>query len=445
MSFSIPVIADGSTITVDSTETQQKRGEPDSFGSNFSSLELRSMLNEKVLQGDWLVDLKVVSSPPRLIPKWQANVERQSQLVRFALSEEQFGRASVANTDKGYRLLMHERYQSTAGSTRIAAIWVEQDIQRTRFAGAVRFQQSINKLQSVSPSVNVSVTAYKRKKLVFSRAFEQLAECEECVGLSAAMPFPLGRVSQGVAGVLAARLEYKQMSHSGVPFNLSLDWRTRDLMPLMPAHHTHRPIDLLSHTSCIRPQLIKRKASLEQKRASARSMLERQWNAPLISGCAPGHLQKSSATGFLYLSAFLESATGRSVEELVFEELSAVYNIPSLSAERYGSENILGLGLQSSAPDLALLLARVLNGNIMSARFRDRRFLNQGRGNGRYSFGWRMTSNRVAELSDDFDGYAARVVVDYRSGNILVMLLSGGVEPASLNSLQAELLALLAS
>lgn len=410
---------------------------------------LRAQINKAVMEGRWLVDVELLQSEnvspntSAFLPIWQNNTAKRAQLVRLALTEQQFANAVTLNQERGYRLLTHKPYQTQMKSQRILAIWVEHDTNLSRFSSTLAIESRIKRFLSETADVDLSITAYKQETQVFTRAYSSLNDCLDCDRLSASSPFDLGEVSQAIAGILAAKLEYRQRDHAGIPFNLSLNWPTRELLLLLPPHHSHRAVDLLSHTSCIPSEWNSASLMSVSNRVTASYYIEQTWHKPLIPGCAPGLLERRSASAFLYLAAFIEAATGRSSSELVREELAQPFRLFSLAVTEASSPNVLGTGLVASSADIAALLAGVLKGEVLPHRVTQRRLWHRQSVHNNYSFGWQVKGRGqvIAEHSDEHK--KAVVLVDRRSKNILVILLRGTVASELFNKFRSDLLDML--
>ncbi len=376
-----------------------------------------------------LVQLETQGQPesPKFLAAWQDNTHHRNQIIRLRLHRDELRVEQLRNRDKGFRLLASTEYGDFT-----AAVWVEHDAGRSRFAQALNFSAQLEQFSRRLPGA-LAVGALQDGDVVFSRGYGERTGTREPI--HAKTVFPLLDASQAVAGVLALRLEQQQVTTAGVPFNVSLNWNTRDLLPSMPARHTHRPLDLLAHTACLRePNRGHQHSKLGEGLFGTARYL---WDQPLRPACVPGVLSFYTPEGFVLLGAFLEAGLGKPVGDILRQELSEPFNLPGLTAMP-DAVNPLGLDLQASVDDLSRMLALIFNGELLG-RARWRRLWNPANEHNDYVHGWRVQGALRAQQADTPSG-SVRLLVHPTKRNALLVLSQQSAKPAELDALAMELL-----
>lgn len=380
--------------------------------------------NQRVLDGYLLAALQPVEhgEQTRFVPEWKKNDEHFSQRVRFGLSPVAFTSAKRRYQHQGYRLTWSHTYR-IASTDKIAAIWTEHESAKVQFRNRVGFEQAIANYQKTIPA-GIAVVAAQRGKLVFSRGFGDY----EGRAVYADTVFPSLAASQAIAGVLAARLEQEKYTVAGVPINLSLDWSITDLLPMMPPQARFSARHVMAHSACIDNAYIEQNDLGSSETSDSRALtatysLARQvWERAPVAGCVPGYLQFYSQPGYLLLGAFLEAATGQTVEQLLKKEISERFGLASMRPSTLGGGNVLGLGIQSNALDLAKLANGVFNGSILSLRTSRSRLWNKVSEHSEFGLGWRLSGGRYAEARDDTAASSVRIWIDQRDRAVIIIL-----------------------
>ncbi|MEM8499108.1 MAG: serine hydrolase [Pseudomonadota bacterium] len=380
--------------------------------------------NQRVLDGFFLTKLQLVKQgeQTRFVPAWEKNAGHLGQRVRFDLLPEPFATAKRRYHHQGYRLTWSQEY-GVAANKRFAAIWTEHDSEKVQFRNKVGFGQAIAGYRNAIPE-GIAVVAIRRAKVVFSRGFGEYQGSEVYPDTL----FPSLSASQAIAGVLAARLEQQKHTAAGVPINLSLDWAIADLLPMMPPRASFSARHLMAHSACVNNSFIDEADLVQGKSGDNRSdtvtySLARQvWARPPVAGCVPGYLQFYSQPGYLLLAAFLEAATGQTIEQLLQKEIAERFALNSIQASTDGDGNVLGLGIQSNALDLAGLVNGIFNGSILSLSTSRARLWSQVSRHSEFGLGWRLDGRRYAEARDDTAESSVRIWVDRRDRDAIIIL-----------------------
>lgn len=380
--------------------------------------------NQRVVDGFLLSSLQLVKQgeQARFVPVWKENAKHLGQRVRLELLPEAFAEAKRRYHHQGYRLTWSKEYR-IASINRVAAIWTEHESEKVQFRHRVGFEQAIARYRKTIPA-GIAVVATQGGKVVFSRGFGEYQGSD----VYPDTVFPSLAASQAIAGVLAARLEQQKHTAAGVPINLSLDWAIADLLPMMPPQASYSARQLMAHSACIDNSFIdqvnsERSKSNDSLSATVTYSLARQiWARPLLAGCVPGYLQFYSQPGYLLLGAFLEAATGQTIEQLLQSEISERFGLNSIQASTIAGGNVLGLGIQSTALDLAGLNNGIFNGSILSLRTSRSRLWNRVNSHSEFGLGWRLDGRRYAEARDDTAASSVRLWIDQRDRDSIVIL-----------------------
>lgn len=376
--------------------------------------------NQRVLDGFLLATLELVErgEQVRFVPVWEKNPKHLGQRVRLDLLPEAFANAKRRYHHQGYRLTWSLEY-SSASSKKIAAIWTEHESVKVQFRNRVAFEQAIARYRKAVPE-GIAVVATQRGKVVFSRGFGEYQGTD----VYPDTVFPSLAASQAIAGVLAARLEQQKHTAAGVPINLSLDWAIADLLPMMPSRASFSARHVLAHSACIDNGFIEQEGkSGDSTSASVTYSLARQvWARQPVAACVPGYLQFYSQPGYLLLAAFLEAATGHTVEDLLQKEISERFSLNSIQVSTDGGGNVLGLGIQSNALDLAGLTNGIFDGSILSLRTSRSRLWSKVSKHSEFGMGWRLGGRRYAQARDDTAASSVRIWVDQRDRDAIIIL-----------------------
>lgn len=192
--------------------------------------------------------------------------------------------------------------------------------------------------------------------------------------------YRIASVSKAVAGVIALDLEEQG--------GINLNRLTRDYVPTLPAHHTHRVWHTIANRSGF-GHYDELPEPPSAKYIDALTPLKFFWNAPLMN--PPGKGVFYSTHGYTALGAAIESATGQPLKTYIANNFTEVYGLPTLRAEsrhiynedrsaiykwdtNYNKEvtadildwKIFGGGFESSAVDLARFGMKLIDGDILT-------------------------------------------------------------------------------
>ncbi len=338
--------------------------------------------------------------------------------VRSDRTEQEFANFNYQYADEGLRLVDFERY-STEEGVRFAGIWAENNdrydyVQKGNLNTAVTSYLNTNNLPGISVAIiRDGSTIYRR-----GFGFADVANGKAAHGKTV---YNAASVSKVIGGTLAAKLEGEGVLRDGTTFDLDLSNTTATYINNLPAAHTHTVDQLLSHLGCM-PHYGTNPAIPNQTThySTATAAMQSIWNTSLIVGCTPNAQWNYSTHGFTLVGAVLESVTGKTINELINEELLEPYNLGSmrvmyetstlpanqLRAVPYAlrdpvhsspsvsdfvdppsantnpnvptsysdsSWKVLGGGIETNAIDLARFGWKVLDGEIVSADVRDNR------------------------------------------------------------------------
>ncbi|MCB0121558.1 MAG: serine hydrolase, partial [Caldilineaceae bacterium] len=286
--------------------------------------------------------------------------------------------------DLGYRLVDFEVYDTNNGE-RYAGVW-RQNSDRPDWA----LRSQVDTLaQNHLDSFNVpglSVAIAKDGDIQYMRGFG-FQDVDAGVWYSARTLNRLASVAKTVGAVLTLRLW-----QTGVIDDL--DDASGDLLNSLPAHHTHTVRQLLSNRAGI-GHYGQYNVPVQQYN-TALAAAQTFWNTDSNPNVAGTQLFYTPGTDCVYsthahtiLGAVLEAQTGKNINALVEDELSAPFGLPTLQSESrndgddnrtqvYDQNNneatadniswkILGGGLESSAYDLLRFGMKTIDGTILNA------------------------------------------------------------------------------
>lgn len=352
---------------------------------------------------------------------WVKNTNDQGWAARRDLTANGFANWWKTYKDEGYRLVDFEAYP-TAEGTRYAGVW-RQNGDRLSWSGKKAADQAIAAYRDANKVPGVSVVIARNGQILYSRGFGYADIANQEVAHAGTI-YRLASVSKPVTALLTMRL---------VDLNqISLNQPTRNYVPSLPDHHTHRVEQLLRHQSGIRHYRGSDRPNCEVPNNSA-------WNdssdtqyptatqaATLFSSdplmFSPGSKNCYSTHAYTVLGAALEGAGNMPFPALLNRELTQRLELPTLQPEfrhqpvperaniyrlANGSsvpsnrDNLSwkypGGGLEASAMDMTRLGMKVFDGSVISSQSRNTlwsgsTFSHSGGQNGATSF-WRLYFN----------------------------------------------------
>ncbi|VFM96572.1 MAG: CubicO group peptidase, beta-lactamase class C family [Candidatus Kentron sp. G] len=329
----------------------------------------------------------------------------------------------------------------------------------------------------------ISVAIIRDGQSIYRKGFGW-ADIEEKKPARAETVYSIGSVSKSIGATLALKLEDEGRLRNGTAFTLNLDQSTSSYLTdiratngqgavSLPAFHTHTVRQLLSHTGCVAGSsgsTIPGIANQTTHYASAIDAVQSIWDTGLVTKmsnaglpegqsndgpCIQGKTWSYSTPGFVFIAAVLESATGRTFNQLLRDELSVPYGLsgmrvqyalPTLPpnddrASPYDKDNnkisyrdnswtVPGSGIEIHAVDLARFGWKVLDGEILNPDVRDNRLWRRVDAidpNPGYALGWGVTtdtdSRRIAEHPGMETGGRALLRV-YRDDALVIAILA---------------------
>jgi CubicO group peptidase (beta-lactamase class C family) len=299
--------------------------------------------------------------------------------------------------------------------------------------------------------------------MVYSKGFGKANEAGgEVTGKST---YLLASISKLMGGTLAAKFESEGKLSDGTPVALDLSRRTRDYINIPADGHTHTVEQIAAHLGCVPHYGVS-----SQPRghfSTAAGAAEVLQGDPTLEGCTIGQHYNYSTHAFTYVGAVLEKVTGRSIAQLVEEEIADQYKLPSikvmyreetlrpnpLRVDAYDSsgkpgeyeENswkVLGGGIEANPEDIVWFTHLIDSGKLVSPEVRDNRLwsLVAPESESPYGISWRLgtiNGTPVVEHSGSAPGAKTYVRIYRPAGKRLIICAMtnssrNGNQPASL-------------
>lgn len=343
---------------------------------NMDSQKYGQRFNEMSERGFMLVDMEAYKTPngTRYAAIWYKNIRNIPWAQLRNLTRERYQQEVDSRAAAGYRMVDYERYKS-GSRTLYAAIWhkdggpsqiIRTNRSKLGYANNFRefrddgyrpidFERDGNRYGAIWVKGTTRLADYSHRKSIDTRLKAYL-DTNSIPGLSAAIYhngqlvyrggvgkadgdkiahgetiYPLASISKVIGGTLLGLLEDRGRRQNGQAVNINGADLTRSHLPAMPIVHSHTLAQLASHTACIShydtsPGISNQTTHYSTQQAAAASI----WNRPLLNGCSIGSARSYSTHAFTFLGAALEAATGRTVPQLVREELARPFDLPSL-------------------------------------------------------------------------------------------------------------------
>lgn len=325
--------------------------------------------------------------------------------------------------DDGYRLANFSSANTDSG-TRYGGIWIENS-DRLHYEHATDITADIETHRATFNTNGISVAVIHQGDMVYRQGFGH-ADTEAGKTAHSRTVYSAASISKVFGATLAAKLEAEGQLRDGTAVNLDLSLPTDHYLgsvtdPIsgefygsIPSHHTHTLEQLLAHIGCVphykddnnpdSPYVNNRTAHYETQSMAVSSVHGADvhekdlWDIALLPGCTIGSTRDYSTAAFTFVGAALEQATGRSLNQLLEEELFKPYGLTdtrvqfeqstlpgnyeravpysnSGAASSYADNSwkTIGGGLESSAHDLARFGWMVLDGQIVNDDVRDNR------------------------------------------------------------------------
>jgi len=416
-------------------------------------------VDSRSAQGMRVVDFESykTSSGQRYAAIWEPSQGLASQ-TRTDRTEKEFANLWRQYRDEGYRLADFERYD-TASGPRYAGVWVENET-RLRYSRKGQLDGIIESYRRANNLPGISVAIIQDGQMLYRRGFGW-ADVEDEEVAHGETVYLAASVSKTVGGTLAALLEDEGRLRNGKRFNLDLDQPTSTYLTNMPAFHTHTVEQLLAHLGCVAHYPGNTTPGISNQTrhyTTAMAAVQSIWKTGLVTqtsggnSCTVGTTGSYSTPGFTFVAAVLESATGRTINQLVQDELltpqglsgmRVQYASAALPADHdratpYDEDNdemgytnnswkVLGGGIETHPVDLARFGWKVLNGDIVSANTRDNRLWAPVIPARSYGLGWDLSTDgnrrRTAEHGGSWAG-AAAFLRAYRDDGLVIAIMS---------------------
>ncbi|WP_086765427.1 serine hydrolase [Nostoc sp. 106C] len=331
---------------------------------------------------------------------WQTRTDR---------TEKEFANLWRQYRDEGYRIVDFERY-STPNGTRYGGIWVEND-SRFRYNRKGNIDSIIETYRKANNLPGISVAIIQNGQMIYRRGFG-FADVNDNKVAHGETIYNAASVSKVIGGTLAAKLENERRLRNGATFNLDLTRPTSTYLTnitnangsgtvSLPSFHKHTVEQLLSHLSCVAHYPGNTTPGISNQTThytTAIAAVQKIWNTGLVTktanggSCTIGTTWSYSTPAFTFVAAVLESATGRTIDQLLQDEIFTPYGLSSMRvqyassslpsdydrASPYDDDNkevsytdsswkVLGGGIETDAVDLARFGWKVLNGEILNA------------------------------------------------------------------------------
>ena len=412
---------------------------------NMSRDQYQKEVNERSKKGYMVVDYETYKNGKKR--QYAAIWEKKpgyAREVRTNRSATEFANLWREYRDKGYRLIDFERYGNDYGG-----IWIENN-SRYRYSRKSQLDNRIIEYRNDNDLPGISVSIIRNGTTIYRRGFGFADVGKKKVAHSQTV-YNSASVAKVLGGTLAAKLESEQTLKNGARFNLDLSDRTSDYLDDMPSHHTHTVEQLFSHLGCVAHYTSTPKISNQTKHyTNAKDAVESIWKTGLRNNCTIGTSNRYSTAAFTFAAAVMEHATGRTINQLLHNELFTPHDLnmrvqfsssklPS-NYERavpYNDKNnktsyqnnswkVIGGGIESSAYELARFGWKVLDGEIIDATTRDNRLwqrVNPARTNGLAWYVKTSGGRRVAEHGGSWTGARSFIRV-YRDDGLVIAIMS---------------------
>lgn len=403
---------------------------------------------------------------------WERPADRPGYQIRTNRTELGFANLWRTYRDMGYRLADFE--SDDLATDRYGGIWIETD-SRYRYARKSTLDSDVQAyldtytVDDTGVETGISVAVIQDGEMIYRRGFGnadvaagKVAHGETVHGFAS--------VSKVIGGTLAALLEADSTLQDGTSYTLDLTDRTDSYLTGIPDHHDHDVEHLASHLGCV-PHYTTTPSIANQTThyGTALEAAESIWDTLLVTGCTVGSQRSYSTPAFTLLGAVLEEATGKTIVELLEDELFGPHGLGTFAVQfADGTQpsnydravlyttsgapasyvdntwKVLGGGIEGSAVDLAEFGWRVLDGLVVDATTRDDRLWSTvdatctgtGTGTCENGLGWELRTvggRRIAEHGGLQTGARSHVRV-YRDDGLVIAILTNeaGHSPAGL-------------
>lgn len=387
---------------------------------------------------------------------WVKNSGNLASAVRTNREEIDYANFWRQYMDEGYRLIDFERYETPEG-TKYGGVWVE-NASRYRWEHKAAINNLVENYQSANNVKGISVALIHKGNTVYRRGF---GWADEDAGKKShgRTVYLTASVSKVIGGTLAAKIEDEGVLADGTSVRLDLDNPTSNYISRLPAGHDHTVLELFAHLGCIWHYDTGPEPAITYY-ANSLSAAQQIWGTAPLAGCNPGTNRNYSTHGFTFAAAAIEQATGRSIAQLVEEEIGEQFGLNSIKVQYRESSlrsnyerampytdagnettyadnswKVLGGGIEASAVDLARFGWKTLDGQIVSPTARDNRLWQQVP-NSSNGIAWIITSQdgrSIVEHNGSWTGARSHLRV-YNADQLVIAVLTNqrGHDPSTL-------------
>jgi CubicO group peptidase (beta-lactamase class C family) len=329
---------------------------------------------------------------------WIENVRDRRWIEARDLTSKGFANRWNRYLDEGYRLVDYEKYPSPSGP-RYAGIW-RQNSERPDWGPRRDVNSRITQELDDFDVPGISVAIAREGEILYRRGFG-FADEDAGTWMDSQHVQRLASVSKAVAGVLTM-----EMVEAG---DVALDDESVDLVPGLPAHHTHTVGQLVSNRGCVRHYVSGQDGFEGDEFDTALEAAEEFWDDALV--CTPGDYFYSTH-GYTILAAALEQVAGTPADQLLLDRLTTPFNLGTLRMEEIDDDSVrrakiyswdgadndevdrerldwkeYGGGMESSALDLTGFGIKLAGGSILGPDALSEMWTPPNAASG-YAYGW---------------------------------------------------------
>lgn len=356
-------------------------------------------------QGFRVIDFESygTSSGQRYAAIWQRIPAGRGWAVRTDRTFRWFLNYHREYSDLGMRLIDFESYDTPNG-VRYAGVWAENEA-RYDFPFRAALEDSVEAYRQRHAIPGISVVAIRNDEVIYQGGFGWADSAAQKRAWSGTF-YPTASIAKVIGATLAARFEQQGL--------MDLSQLTSDYLDYIDGSiHTHTVEQLLSKIGCMFHYPEGPEPASDEVYAYRKPAVEDMKDSPLLSGCTPGSAYRYSTHGFTFVGAVLEEVMGKTIYDIIQDELVVPFQLwdlvpmawesfgegpyagqgirphelaqgywwtPATGSDPRDYENmswkVLGGGLQSSAMDLARFGNLTFNGTIVSTGTRDTVLLN---------------------------------------------------------------------
>ncbi|HZM80569.1 MAG TPA: serine hydrolase [Candidatus Limnocylindrales bacterium] len=365
---------------------------------------------------------------------WLANGNGRGWAERRDLTAQGFANWWHRYADLGYRLVAYNKYD-TAGGVRYTGVWRQNEDNRPLWSLRAAVDTRVQSELDTTAVPGIAVAVFHSGTARYTRGFGY-ADIDDNVWMDSEHVGSLGSVSKAVGGVLTMRMVEQNL--------VDLDDETRDLVPAMPAHHTHTIGDLIANRGCVGHYGDIDTTTFDNTPyATALDAAELFWDEPLV--CTPPDYYYSSP-GYTLAAAGLEEAGGDDIKDLVQTKLTNPFGLGTLAAQDLSDtslrrmtcytdgdaevavENkdwkVLGGGIDSNVYDLGRFGAKLAAGQILAQASLDTMWTPPD-ADSNYAYGWSTgteNGHRVVAKDGSWTGNLAYLRI-YPDDQIVVAVM----------------------